>query len=65
MGRDGDSDLADDTQYIPAHCFILYRHGPRIRSKKCASEEEQLEFMLELLFDSSHPPRTYKSTWYP
>ncbi len=51
-------------EYTPAYCHIIYRQGSRIMTKRCRNEEERLEFMLELLFNNTHPLKEYKNTYY-
>jgi hypothetical protein len=50
--------------YIAPYCHVIYRQGSRIMTKRCFSEMERLEFMLELLFDNTHPIRKYRATFY-
>lgn len=33
-------------------------------TKRCLNEEERLEFMLELLFNNTHPIKEHKNTYY-
>lgn len=53
-----------EPEYISPYCFIVYRQGSKVATQKCFSEEERLQFMLELLFDTTHPLRKYKTTVY-